>query len=425
MEGKKVLIVGVGVQGSTVAKCIDKNPIVSKIIVADRDTKAVNELVDALTKGEGAIVDGSKKNEIVKIAQKYNVDILVNAMPLPVMIPTLDAALEAQVNYLDFNAPWGQLNPTHLMEAYQTFLDRYDEPFKKIGKTLLGSSGISPGLINVVARHTMTYFDSCETIKMIFNEGLVTKKYIPFWWAPATALETTQMPSRTFVDGKLIFSKQYSGQIRRNYPETSREIVVCEHAHPEPVTMGYHSEEYYKGVQNVFFKYGGVGMDFAKPLLDIGLLSQEPEDYNGQSIVPYDFIVKHLPPAPKYPKEIKEYIDSGIVEENSAIVVESTGIKDGRRIMAEAHVYAPGLKESFEKMEFSSEMYSTGMSGALFTKMLLEDKITRTGVVTSDMFSDEEIESFFKFADEVGITFEVFLKEPIEEENSFIPIEIV
>jgi saccharopine dehydrogenase-like NADP-dependent oxidoreductase len=310
------------------------------------------------------------------------------------------------------------------MEAYQTFLDRYDKPFKKIGKTLLGSSGISPGLINLIARYTMTYLDSCETIKMIFNEGLLTKKYIPFWWAPATALETTQMPSRTFVNGKLIFSKPYSGELYRTYPETGNEVVVYEHAHPEPVTIGYHSKDYYKDVQNVFFKYGGIGMEFAKPLLELGLLSQVTKEYHGQSITPYDFIVDHLPPAPKYPNEIKEYIDSGIIKENSAIVVESTGTKDGKRIMIEAHVYSPGIEEAFEKMEFSSEMYSTGMSGALFTKMLLEEKVSRTGVVTSDMFSHEEIDCFFKFAEEVGITFELLIKDPIDDENPFIPIEV-
>lgn len=75
-------------------------------------------------------------------------------------------------------------------------------------------------------------------------------------------------------------------------------------------------------------------------------------------------------------------------------------------------------------MEFSSEMYSTGMSGALFTKMLLEEKVSRTGVVTSDMFSHEEIDCFFKFAEEVGITFELLIKDPIDDENPFIPIEV-
>ena len=421
---KKVLIVGVGVQGSTVAKCIDRNPIVSQIIVADRDPQAVEELVSALTKGTGEIVDGSKKDDIVALAKKYDVDILVNAMPLPVMIPTLDAALEAEVDYMDFNAPWGQLNPTHLFDAYQTFLDRYDEPFKKIGKTLLGSSGVAPGLINVVARHTMSYLDSCETIKMIFNEGLLTNKYIPFWWSPATALEGMQMPSRTFVDGKLIFSKQYSGEIFREYPETGRRVNFYEHAHPEPVTMGYYSDEYYKGVKNVFYKYGGVGMNFGKPLFELGLLSQESEEYDGHTIVPFDYIVSHLPVAPKYPEEIKEYIDSGIIEENSCIVVESTGMKDGKRIMVEGHAYAPGLEESFEKIQFSSEMYSTGMSGAIFTRMLVEDKVQRTGAVLSDTFNEDEIQCFFDFAEDEGLSFEFLIKDPIEEKDDFIPIEV-
>ena len=44
---KKVLIVGVGAQGTAIAKYIDKEPIVSEIICADKDERAVNELVAA------------------------------------------------------------------------------------------------------------------------------------------------------------------------------------------------------------------------------------------------------------------------------------------------------------------------------------------------------------------------------------------
>jgi saccharopine dehydrogenase-like NADP-dependent oxidoreductase len=47
---KKVLVLGVGAQGSAAAKRLDKDPGVSEIIVADYDAKAVDELVAELTK---------------------------------------------------------------------------------------------------------------------------------------------------------------------------------------------------------------------------------------------------------------------------------------------------------------------------------------------------------------------------------------
>jgi len=41
---KRLLILGVGAQGSTVAKQMDEEPGVSEIICADHDEKAVNEM---------------------------------------------------------------------------------------------------------------------------------------------------------------------------------------------------------------------------------------------------------------------------------------------------------------------------------------------------------------------------------------------
>jgi len=47
---KRLLIIGVGAQGSTVAKQMDEEPGVSEIICADHDEKAVNEMERTLEK---------------------------------------------------------------------------------------------------------------------------------------------------------------------------------------------------------------------------------------------------------------------------------------------------------------------------------------------------------------------------------------
>ena len=54
---KKILILGVGAQGSTVAKRMDQESEVSEIICADYDKKAVDELVKLLKKGRGVQID--------------------------------------------------------------------------------------------------------------------------------------------------------------------------------------------------------------------------------------------------------------------------------------------------------------------------------------------------------------------------------
>ena len=45
MELKKILVLGVGAQGSAAAKRLDEDPGVAEIICADYDKKAVDNLV--------------------------------------------------------------------------------------------------------------------------------------------------------------------------------------------------------------------------------------------------------------------------------------------------------------------------------------------------------------------------------------------
>ncbi len=66
--GKKILILGVGAQGSTVALRMDEDPSVDEIICADIDQKAVAELTAHLKKGRGVSIDASSKSSIVKAA---------------------------------------------------------------------------------------------------------------------------------------------------------------------------------------------------------------------------------------------------------------------------------------------------------------------------------------------------------------------
>ena len=63
--GKKVLVLGTGAQGTTVAKRLDLEPNVDKIICADYDEAAAKELAGGLKKAEGFFCDASDKAQIV------------------------------------------------------------------------------------------------------------------------------------------------------------------------------------------------------------------------------------------------------------------------------------------------------------------------------------------------------------------------
>lgn len=404
---KKIVILGVGAQGSTVAKFIDKDEDVKEIICADFDEKAVNELVKELTKGKGTKVDAKCEESIMKAIE--GADLVVNGLPLAYGKNVLEACLKVKADYQDFAAT--EAIHEDWVEGIKILYTEYAKRFEEIGRVALIATGSAPGLILVVTRDLMKHFDSCDTIYNFVYEGVEAKRFLPFWWSPVTAMNDMAADATAFVDGKLVKTVPFSLPVSRKYDYLDDEVVFVEHDHDEPVHIGLNAEEFFKGVKNVYFKYAGAGVEFAKPLYRAGLLSHEKEKVGDVMVAPFDVVLKHIPAAPKYHDEIKEIIEEGLVSDTGAMVVEAYGIKDGAKIKAESHVSAPGLKESFEKSGLTSEMYLTGQGGALFTKMLIKDLITQRGLISSDMLNSEQVDYYLKEAAKLDITVETKIEK--------------
>lgn len=404
---KKILILGVGAQGSTVARRMDEEPKVAEIICADYDEKAVNELVKDLKKARGMKIDASKIEEIVAAAK--GVDLIINALPLAFGPNVLEAAIEAKTNYQDFAATDALTD--NWVEGIKLMYTEYSRRFAENGKTAIIGTGSAPGLICVVARNAMRYLDTCETIYNIVYEGVEAKRFLPFWWSPITALSDMSEDAYAYVNGEIIRTKPFSDPIYRKYDYLDEEVRLVEHAHDEPLHMGLNAEKFFKGAKNIYFKYGGAGVNFSEPLYRAGLLSRKPVEVDGVKVIPFNFVLKHLPPAPKYKEEIKEIIEEGLVSDTGSMVVEAIGTKDGKKVLVESHVFAPGLVESFERSGLTAEMYLTGQGGALFTKMFVEDLYTQKGLISSDMLTFEQVDYYLEQAKKLDITVNVEVKE--------------
>lgn len=92
-------------------------------------------------------------------------------------------------------------------------------------------------------------------------------------------------------------------------------------------------------------------------------------------------------------------------------MIEAYGRKDGKDILVETHVNAPGLVESYEKAGITAEMYLTGQGGYLFSKLFVNDKLDQKGVISSDMLTLDQVNTYFEYASELGITLDTRLKE--------------
>jgi saccharopine dehydrogenase-like NADP-dependent oxidoreductase len=195
---RKILIMGAGAQGSTIARRLQEESRIEEIVCADYDTRAAEELEKALSKAKAVQVDASEVANIVAAAQ--GCELIVNGLPPEFNMRVMDAALEAGASYLDMascadeNDDW--INGVRIQLAR-------DEAFKKAGLTALINCGSAPGVANVVTREACEQLDSVDTIEINVYEGVWTTRFIPFWWSPDTAFQDMADEPVVYENGEL------------------------------------------------------------------------------------------------------------------------------------------------------------------------------------------------------------------------------
>jgi len=406
---KKILLLGVGAQGSTVAKRMNDEPNVSEIICADYDEAAVKEMERTLEKASALKLDATRVENIVQAAQ--GVDLIVNALPIVLAPYALEAALEAGVNYQDFAA--AEFKDLAFDKGIELLLTEWSDKFAAKGLSALMSTGSAPGLVNVITRETTEQMDACDTIQIHLYEGVWAKRFLPFWWSPEVAYGDMSCPAYCYENGQIKETEPFSGAMWMKFRGIDREIRTVEHAHDEPVTMGLMADKYLKGAKNIYFKYGGFGVDFAEPLYRMGLLSNDPVDVKGTTIVPMDLALALTPPAPKYADEIKAILEEGLACEEGAFLIRVDGIKDGKNIRFDNYVNAPGVFEAFEKTGLTAETYLTGQCGALFTKMFVNDKIHQKGLFPPEVLDEDQRAYYLMEAAKLDITVDQIVEKRI------------
>ncbi|MCF8067451.1 MAG: saccharopine dehydrogenase NADP-binding domain-containing protein [Desulfobacterales bacterium] len=401
---KKILIIGVGAQGSTIAKRMNDEPNVSEIICADYDDKAAKELENTLEKARALQLDASKLENVIEAAQ--GVDLIVNGLPLEFGPNLIEAALTVKANYQDMAA--FQYPDKEWVEGIKYMLTEVSEKFKAAGLTALMSTGSAPGLANVITKEAVSGLDSCENIWVCVYEGLWSKRFIPFWWSPQVAFNDMEDEAYCYENGEIVETRPFSRPMMVKYRGIENEIRMVEHAHDEPVTMGLLADQELKGAKNIYFKYGGGGIEFSEPLSKMGLLSREEIEVKGKKVAPMDIILKLAPPAPKYPDEIKAIIEEGLEKDEGAFLIRVEGVKDGKKVRIDSYVGAPSLEEAFEKSGLTHETYLTGQSASLFTKMFVNDKIKKKGMFPAEVFDAEERAYYLKEAAKLDITVDMY-----------------
>jgi saccharopine dehydrogenase-like NADP-dependent oxidoreductase len=399
----KVLVIGAGAQGGPCASILAGEQDVTEIRLGDINLDLPKQVAERVG-GEKIVplkLDAGSKAEIVKAAQ--GVDIIMNFTLIKFNHTIMEAALEANVHYVDtacsteFLQHWISGEPPKL---HQEFVEN--------GKTALVGCGFAPGIANILARHACDQLDRVEKIMIRVGRGSgkVSDEVVSEWrptWSPEILLEDYAEPPTIFTGGKFVEVPIFSNPESYTFPEPVGELLLSSHSHEEPYLMaGFYAD---KGLQELDFKYPVDKLVGA--FIKMGFAGDTPIEVKGVKVVPRD-VLMHLVKRP----------GNKFFQEDAETILQSdlTGIMDitvkgelgGEKIeKLISYRFTDGADIARQQQLFSTygtTMVYVALPAMAGARMCLNEEVA-SGVVSPDSL-DPGI--FFKRMAERGVPFEFY-----------------
>jgi len=297
----RVLLVGAGGVGGSIALIAARRPFFEAMVVADYDASRAVQVAESTSDPRFVAeqVDASDTAAVVKLLTRHRCDVLVNATDPRFVMPLFRAALEAGTDYQDMAMSLSKPHPT---EPYaRTGVKLGDEQFalagewQRSGRLALVGIGIEPGMADVFARYAADELFS-EITEMGVRDG-ANLTVAGYDFAPSFSIWTTieeclNPPVIYEKDRGWFTTEPFSEAEVFDFPDGIGPVECVNVEHEEVLLMPR-----WVDAGRVTFKYGR-GEEFIsvlKVLHTIGLDRTEPVTVGGVQVSPRDVVAACLP----------------------------------------------------------------------------------------------------------------------------------
>jgi len=291
----KCLIIGAGgVASVAIHKCCQNSEIFEEIMIASRTKSkcdAIKEQLVGKTKTiiHTAQVDADNVPELVELINSFKPEVVLN-LALPYQdLTIMDACLETKTHYID-TANYEPLDTAKFEYSYQW---AYRERFEKAGITALLGSGFDPGVTSVFSAYALKHhFDEINYIDILdANAG---DHGYPFAtnFNPEINIREITAKGSYWENGDWVETEPMEIKRVYNFPVIGEKDMYLLH-HEELESLGINIP----GIKRIrfFMTFGQSYLTHLKVLENVGMTSIEPIDFNGQKIVPLQFLKAVLP----------------------------------------------------------------------------------------------------------------------------------
>jgi saccharopine dehydrogenase (NAD+, L-lysine-forming) len=372
----KVMIIGAGGVGGVVAhKCAQLPEVFSDIILASRTEAKCKAIAAQISRPIRTLqVDADNVPALAAILKKEKPALVIN-VALPYQdLHIMDACLEAGINYLD-TANYEPLDTAKFEYKWQW---AYQERFQKAGLTALLGSGFDPGATNVFTAYLQKhYFDEIHELDIIDVNG--GNHGYPFAtnFNPEINIREVTADCRHWENGQFITTPAMSKKASFTCPEEvgTFNLYRLYHEELESIAKNFPTlrrAQFWMSFSDNYLKHLEV-------LGNVGMTGIEPVEYNGQKIVPIQFLAKLLPdPASLGPR----------TKGKTCIGCMVRGVKDGKEKIHFLYNICDH-QECYSEVKSQAISYTTGVPAMIGAKMMVEGKWIKPGVWNMEQFDPD------------------------------------
>ena len=388
-----VLIIGAGGVGGVVTHKCAQVEFFERIMLASRTIAKCDAIAAQLSRPiETAQVDADQTGEVVGLIQQFKPDVLIN-VALPYQdLTIMDACLETGVHYVD-TANYEPLDDAEFSYKWQR---PYHDRFVEKGIMGLLGSGFDPGVTNVFCAYAQKHlFDEIETVDILdANAG---DHGLPF----ATNFNPEINIREITANGRY-----WEGEWKETQPLEVHQTFDFPEIGPKEMYLLYHEEmesliKHIKGLKRIRFwmTFSEKYITHLNVLENVGMTAIEPIEYEGQQIVPLQFLKAVLPDPGSLGPLTKGKTNIGCI---------FNGTKDGKK--RRAYIYNVCDHEAcYAEVKSQAISYTTGVPAMIGAHLVADGTWTREGVWNMEQLDPDP---FMEKLSQYGLPWKVVELDP-------------
>ncbi|AOR23056.1 saccharopine dehydrogenase family protein [Clostridium taeniosporum] len=375
--GKALIIGAGGVASVAVHKCCENSDIFEEICIASRTLSKCDALKSKLeggkTKIQTAKVDADNVDELIALIEKFKPNVVIN-LALPYQdLTIMDACLATKTDYVD-TANYEPLDTAKFEYKWQW---AYKKKFEEAGITALLGSGFDPGVTGVFSAYAQKhYFDEINYIDILdANAG---DHGYPFAtnFNPEINIREITANGSYWEKGKWVETEPLELKEVYDFPEIGpKDMYLLHHEELESLAINI------KGIKRIRFwmTFSEKYLTHLRVLENVGMTSIEPIEFEGEKIVPLQFLKAVLPDPASLGPRTKGKTNIGCIFQ---------GKKDGK----EKTYYLYNVcdhEECYKEVGSQAISYTTGVPAMIGASLIMKGLWKKPGVYNVEEFDPD------------------------------------